>query len=56
MGASVYNAPPVRFSRTPVELKRPAPLLGEHTDEICRELIGISAEEIRELKETGVLV
>lgn len=56
MGATIYNAPPMRFSRTPVELKRPAPLLGEHTDEICRELLGLSDEETRQLKEEGVLI
>jgi len=56
MGPSIYNAPPMRFSRTPVELKRPAPLLGQHTDEICRQFIGLSDGEIRELREAGVLV
>ena len=56
MGRTIYNAPPIRFSRTPVELKQPAPLLGEHTDEICRDLLGLSDEETRRLKEKGVLV
>lgn len=28
---------PYRFSRTPWELRRPAPKLGEHTDEVVRE-------------------
>ena len=56
MGRTIYNAPPLRFSRMPVELTRPAPLLGEHTDDICRELLGLSAEETRKLKQEGVLV
>ena len=56
MGRRIYNAPPIRFSGTPVELKQPAPLLGEHTDEICRELLGLSDEETRRLREEGVLV
>lgn len=56
MGTAIYNAPPMRFSRTPVALTRAAPLLGEHTDEICRELLGLSAEDTRKLKEEGVLV
>jgi benzylsuccinate CoA-transferase BbsF subunit len=56
MGRTIYNAPPIRFSRTPVELKQPAPLLGEHTEEICRELLGLSDDETRKLKEEGVLV
>ena len=56
MGETIYNAAPMRFSRIPVELKRPAPLLGEHTDEICREWLGLSEDETRRLKEEGVLV
>lgn len=56
MGRTIYNSPPIRFSRTPVELKQPAPLLGEHTEEICRELLGLSDDETRKLKEEGVLV
>ena len=37
MGLAVYNAPPctVRYAG---RVSRPAPLLGEHTEEICREL------------------
>jgi len=29
---------PVKLSETPGGVRRPAPLLGEHTDEILREL------------------
>jgi crotonobetainyl-CoA:carnitine CoA-transferase CaiB-like acyl-CoA transferase len=31
-------APPARFERTPSAIGRPAPLLGEHTDEVLAEL------------------
>ena len=55
MGRSLYNAPPFRCSRTPVALSRPAPLLGQHTDEICRELLGLSDEEIAALRDEGAL-
>ena len=46
MGSTVYNAPPVRLSRTPARLSRPAPLLGEHTGEVCRDLLGMSAAQV----------
>jgi benzylsuccinate CoA-transferase BbsF subunit len=55
MGMSLYNAPPFRCSRTPVALSRPAPLLGQHTTEICRDLLGLTEEEIAALTADGVL-
>lgn len=55
MGESIYNAPPFRLSRTPSEPDRAAPLLGEHTREVCEEVLGIPPSEIEELIESGVL-
>jgi benzylsuccinate CoA-transferase BbsF subunit len=55
MGEALYNAPPFRFSRTPVELHAPAPLLGEHTREVCVGLLGLSDAEVDELIARGVL-
>lgn len=56
MGRTLYNAPPFRCSRTPVGLSKPAPLLGQHTREICRELMELSEEEIQRLEAAGVFV
>jgi crotonobetainyl-CoA:carnitine CoA-transferase CaiB-like acyl-CoA transferase len=39
----------MKFSATPVEYRQPPPLLGEHTEEVLREVLGMSAEEIRAL-------
>jgi alpha-methylacyl-CoA racemase len=45
-------APPVRLSDTPATLRRAAPALGQHTDEVLREA-GFSADEIEKLRRTG---
>ena len=54
MGETIYNAPPFRFSRTRAGLRAAAPLLGEHTREICHEL-GYSEAEIDALAAAEVL-
>jgi crotonobetainyl-CoA:carnitine CoA-transferase CaiB-like acyl-CoA transferase len=46
--------PPERFERTPSAIGRPAPLLGEHTDEVLGEC-GYSPAEIAALRAEGAL-
>ncbi|MEV6271322.1 CoA transferase [Kribbella sp. NPDC051936] len=46
---------PYRFSRTPAEVHRPAPLVGEHTDELLSEL-GVSPARRQALLESGAVV
>lgn len=55
MGRSVYNGLPFKLSRTPVGPTGPAPLLGQHTDEICRRELGLSNVEIEVLRSEGAL-
>ena len=54
MGPTLYNSPPYRFTNASVGLTRSAPLLGEHTGEVCRELLGMGQEEMNRLAATGV--
>jgi benzylsuccinate CoA-transferase BbsF subunit len=54
-GMRLYPNIPFRMSNTTLPPSRPAPLLGQHTEEICRELLRMSAGEIRTLIEEGVL-
>ena len=43
----------VNLSETPYRLDRPAPLLGQYTEQICRELLGMSDDEITEAAIAG---
>ena len=45
---------PLNFSETPVEYKRAPPLLGQHTDEILREVLGMDGPELAQLAEEKV--
>ena len=47
-------ASPMKLSATPVQLRRPPPLLGQHTDEVLRE-IGIADAELKVLRDNGVI-
>ena len=48
-------ASPMRFSATPLEHAVAPPVLGQHTDEILRTLLGKSAAEIAKLRADGTL-
>jgi formyl-CoA transferase len=54
-GSVPLVANPIRLSETPPAYERAPPLLGEHTDEVLRELLHISAAEIARLRAAGVV-
>jgi formyl-CoA transferase len=45
---------PIKLSDSPADVRR-SPLLGEHTDEILREVLGYSDDEIADIKASGAL-
>ncbi len=53
-GTIKQPGPPVRFSRTPAAIRRPAPQLGEHNEEIFCGTLGYSREELVTLARAGV--
>ena len=46
---------PVKFSHSEPSIRTPPPLLGQHTDEILRDMLSMSEEEIRTLRKDGVV-
>lgn len=46
--------PPTRFEKTPANIRRLAPRLGEHTVEVLQEL-GFTAAEIAEMQTRQVI-
>jgi len=53
-GPTRYLAPPWGFSRTPASIDRHAPRLGEHTDEVLREL-GLDDSAIETLRSAAAI-
>ena len=46
---------PIKFSRTACGVEKACPDLGEHTEEVLKDLLGMTAREIRRLREAGVV-
>lgn len=54
VGKVRQTRPAERMDGTPSEISRPAPTLGQHTDEVLQEL-GLGKEEVDALRSAGVL-
>ena len=46
---------PIKLSETPIQHKFPPPLLGQHTDEVLRELLGLDTAQIGALRGSGAI-
>ena len=55
-GRTAYDGPGFRLSKTPGRLRSPAPCIGQHTEYVCKEILGIDDEEIAQLVIEGVLM
>lgn len=55
VGSTLYNRAPIVFSKTPIEMRKAAPLLGEHTREVLSEMLDYSSNEIEHLEREQVL-
>lgn len=55
IGALKVIGTPFKFSATPTSVRRAPPLLGQHTDEVLRDELGIAAERIAALRAGKVI-
>lgn len=55
MGAVRVDGLPVHFSKTDWKIERGGPCLGEHTDHVLHDLLGLDPDEIARLHEEGVV-
>jgi len=46
---------PVRLSETPGSVRTPSPMLGEHTEQVLRELLGMDQQTVTALRDKGVI-
>ena len=46
---------PIKMSETPATYRLPPPTMGEHTDAVLRDLLGLSDNDLAGLKERGVI-
>ena len=46
---------PLKMSETPTGVRGPAPLLGQHTEEILTDVLGYKKEQVKELYEQEVV-
>jgi crotonobetainyl-CoA:carnitine CoA-transferase CaiB-like acyl-CoA transferase len=54
-GKLAYPSSPYHFSETPSRVERPAPLVGQHNEEIFGHRLGYTREDLVKFKEAGVI-
>lgn len=46
---------PIKLSETPATYRHPPPILGQHTDEILQHILGMTEEQTKTLRESGII-
>lgn len=54
-GDTVLNGSQFKMTETNPQIDRPAPLLGQHNEEVYRDLLGLSAGQLEELEMQGIV-
>jgi len=57
VGTHPYSIPsaPIKLSKSPIAIRRPAPLLGEHNDYVYGKLLGMTKDEIQNLADDQII-
>lgn len=53
LGKVKYPGNPIKLSETPAQFARRAPMLGEHNEEVLREILHYSGEQIQAMRDAG---
>jgi crotonobetainyl-CoA:carnitine CoA-transferase CaiB-like acyl-CoA transferase len=54
-GRLPFVANPIHFSENPIEYRFPPPLLGQHTESVLSEMLGLSEDRLEQLQKSGVI-
>lgn len=54
-GAMKLVNTPVKYSDSKPSIRTPPPMLGQHTNEVLADMLGMSRDEIESLKSEGVV-
>ena len=50
-----FQNAPYKLSKSPAQMRRPAPMLGQHNMEVYVDLLGLTLEEVKEAYDEGIL-
>ena len=54
-GKTVQTGAPFKMSDTPWQLRRPAPLLGQHNEEVYGQILGYTKQDLVQLSKMGII-